>query len=114
MKAPLGSYSVLVLLISSLARAQDINVDWYSEYTYDSITIQNSYPKGGPYTGPITEYYNYSYLVFFSRVINETGNPKELSLDFSADSIPIPNSPDTFVKLFLPTDTMTMEKTKPF
>ncbi|MEL7161183.1 MAG: hypothetical protein AAFN92_10530, partial [Bacteroidota bacterium] len=34
----------------------------------------------------------------------------ELSLNFSADSIPIPNSPGTFVKLFLPPDTMTIAK----
>lgn len=31
-------------------------------------------------------------------------------INFSADSIPIPNSPDTFVKLFLPSDTMTHDK----
>ena len=31
-------------------------------------------------------------------------------LIFSGDSIAIPNSPDTFMKLFLPQDTMTLEK----
>jgi len=49
-------------------------------------------------------------LVFFTRVINETGNSLELTVNFSTDSIVIPNSPDTFVKLFLPSDTMTLDK----
>ena len=51
-----------------------------------------------------------SYLVFFTSVINETEHPLELTVNFSPDSIPIPNSPDTFVKLFLPSDTMTLDK----
>jgi hypothetical protein len=47
-------------------------------------------------------------------VINETEHPIELSLSFSADPIPIPNSPNTFVKVFLPSDTMTLEKRSAF
>jgi hypothetical protein len=42
--------------------------------------------------------------------VNATEAPVELAIDFSADSIPIPHSPDTFVKLFLPSDTMTLAK----
>jgi hypothetical protein len=84
--------------------------NWYSETTSNGITIQNSFPKGGPYPGPVNKNFNYSYLVFFSRVVNETATPLELSLNFSADSIAIPHSPDTFVKLFLPADTMTFAK----
>ncbi|MFK7807605.1 MAG: hypothetical protein AB8F74_07405, partial [Saprospiraceae bacterium] len=34
----------------------------------------------------------------------------ELAVNFSADSVAIPNSLDTYVKLFLPSDTMTLEK----
>jgi hypothetical protein len=48
--------------------------------------------------------------VFFTRVVNETDTPLELMINFSADSIPIPHSPDTFVKLFLPSDTMSHDK----
>ncbi|MEM9022843.1 MAG: hypothetical protein AAGB22_03830, partial [Bacteroidota bacterium] len=44
----------------------------------------------------------------------ETWNSIELSLHFSADSIPIPNSPHTFVKVFLPPDTMTLDKQPAF
>lgn len=83
---------------------------WYSETTSHGIIIQNSFPKGGPYTGPTKKNFNYSYLVFFTRVINKTATPLELTINFSADSIAIPYSPDTFVKLFLPPDTMTLEK----
>lgn len=103
--------SVLSLfLICACVNGQEVDTKWYSETSSSGITIQNSYPKGGRYTGPTEKHFNYSYLVFFSRVVNETGNPAELSVNFSADSIPIPNSPDTFVKLFLPSDTMTLEK----
>ena len=101
---------VSLLLISSFVYGQSINTDWYSETGSNGLIIQNSYPKGGPYPGRITEHFNYSYLVFFTRVINGTGNPLELSVHFSADSIGIPHSPNTFVKLFLPPDTMTLEK----
>lgn len=83
---------------------------WYSETSNNGIVIQNSFPKGGSYTGPIKKNFNYSYLVFFTRVVNETETPLELSINFSADSIAIPGSPDTFVTLFLPTDTMTLDK----
>ena len=87
-----------------------MDTKWYSETASNGVIIQNSFPKGGPYTGPTKKYFNYSYLVFFTRVINETGNPLDLTVNFSADSIEIPNSPDTFVKLFLPPDTMTLDK----
>lgn len=88
--------------------------EWYSETNTNGIVIQNSFPRGGPYTGPTTKNFNYSHLVFFTRVVNETRNPLELTINFSADSIPIPHSPGTFVKLFLPSDTMTIDKRSVF
>ena len=102
--------TVLFLLIGSFVKGQQIHTEWYSETVSNGITIQNSYPKGGPYTGPTTAHFNYSYLVFFTRVINGTESPLELKVNFSADSIPIPNSPNTYMKLFLPPDTMTLDK----
>lgn len=102
----LGSF----LLICAWVKGQQPGTEWYSESTSSSLIIQNSYPKGGPYPGTTTRNYNYSYLVFFTRVVNETENPLKLELNFSADSIPIPNSPDTYMKLFLPPDTMTLDK----
>ena len=100
--------------ICTIAVGQKISkADWYSETTSNGITIQNSFPRGGPYTGP-SKNFNYSHLVFFTRVVNETNTPVELLLNFSADSIAIPSSPDTFVKLFLPPDTMTIDKRSVF
>lgn len=95
----------------TLASGQGISkTNLYSETNTNGILIQNSYPKGGPYTGPTKKNFDYSHLVFFTRVFNETETPLELTINFSADSIPIPHSPDTFVKLFLPSDTMTIGK----
>ena len=48
----------------------------------------------------------FGYLIFFSRVVNETATSLELTLNFPA-SLP---SPYTNLKLFLPPDTMTLYK----
>ncbi|MEM7654848.1 MAG: hypothetical protein AAF399_01870 [Bacteroidota bacterium] len=42
--------------------------------------------------------------------MNETRDSLELTVHFSADSIAIPDSPGTFMKVFLPPDTMTLDK----
>ncbi len=97
---------VFFLSICSFVKAQGI----YSETTSNGVVIRNSFPKGGPYSGPIKKYFNVSNLIFFTRVINETGNPLELKINFSADSIAIPNSPDSFMKLFVLPDTMNLDK----
>lgn len=103
--------AVFVLSFCTFVMGQGIpRTEWYSETTSEGVVIQNSFPKGGPYTGPTKKNFNYSYLVFFTRVVNNTVTPLELTINFSADSIEIPNSPDTFVKLFLPADTMTLDK----
>ena len=101
---------VFFLLIYSLVKGQSIEINWYSETTSNGVVIQNSFNKGGPYTGSVKKYFNVSNLVYFTRVINETKNPLELTLNFSGDSFAIPNSPDMFVKLFLAPDTMTLDK----
>ena len=44
------------------------------------------------------------------RITNKTENPIEIEINFSGDSIAIPNSTDTFMKLFLPQQEMTLEK----
>ncbi|MTB50088.1 hypothetical protein [Lewinella sp. W8] len=106
--------TLFLLLFCTFAKGQSLGMKWYSEREYDGVTIQNSYPRGGPYPGPTDKHHNYSYLVFYSRIVNETEHPIELSVCFSADSISIPNSPNTFVKVFLPSDTMTLDKRDKF
>jgi len=90
------------------------NTEWYSESNTNGIILQNSFPRGGPYTGPTEKNFNYTHLVFFTRVVNETSRPITLKVNFTADSIPIPGVPDTYVKLFLPPDIMTAEKQSTF
>lgn len=101
---------VFLLWISSSVNGQGLDTKWYIETESNGVGIQNSFPKGGPYEGPTKNHFNYSYLVFFTSITNKTKHPFELTVNFSADSIGIPNSPDTFVKLFLPADTMTLDK----
>lgn len=110
-------------------RSKGRKLKWYSDTTYhfsankdssisptahfdvgEGVIIQNSYPKGGGYldstgsrgytdsTGK-----NFGYGIFFTRVINETATPLELTINFPADSFAI-------FKLFLPPDTMTLDK----
>lgn len=101
-------------MICSFVKGQSIGTKWYSESENNGVIIQNSFNRGGPYTGRTIKHFNYSHLVYFTRVINETEKSFELTINFSADSIAIPDSPDTFVKLFLPPDTMTLAKRNSF
>ncbi|SNR14712.1 hypothetical protein [Tenacibaculum jejuense] len=101
---------IIFLLIHSNTKAQNTEIKWYSESNNNGIILQNSFPKGGLYKGSKKEYFNYSCLVFFSRVINQTKKTVELTVDFPTDKIGIPNSPNTFVKLFLSSDKMSLEK----
>lgn len=73
--------STLFLLFSIHASSQTTakKPEWYSESNTNGIIIQNSYPKGGPYLGPVKKNYNYSRLVFVTRVVNETSTPVELT-----------------------------------
>ena len=93
-----------------MAQAASNKTEWYSESKSNGIIIQNSLPRGGPYKGPVKRNFNYSHLVFFTRIVNERNVSVDLQVSFSADSIPIPHSPDTFVKLFLPSEIMTPDK----
>lgn len=85
------------------------------EYT-DSIGkrlfIQNSFPKGEKYTDPNGKEYFKS--IFWTRIINETDNPFELTIDFSGDSYELPSSVgssvDNYPKIILPSDTLTHDK----
>lgn len=81
---------------------------WYSENASKGVVIQNSFPKGGPYTHPTGK--RFGHAIFWYRAINETTTPFELTIHFPADSFPIPPSSDSYLKLLLPPDTMTLAK----
>ena len=80
----------------------------YTDSTGIVVIIQNSFPKGGPYTDPTGK--TYGHVIFWTRVINETATPLELTIKFPADSFAIFPSPDSYIKIFLPPDTMTLSK----
>jgi hypothetical protein len=72
------------------------------------VTIQNSYPKGGVYTDG--HGVRFGYRIFWSRIVNETSTPLEMTVRFPADSFPVLPLPGSYLKLFLPSDTMTHDK----
>ncbi len=74
---------------------------------YDQgVIIENSLPKGGPYTDVTGKQFGYS--VFWTRVTNRSSTPLDLTINFPADSFLVPPSPHSYLKLFLPPDTMTV------
>lgn len=103
-----------------LSQNHDLERYIYTDSTYASsggkgITIQNSLPKGGGIAPDGTQYVDssgksYAFAVFWTRIINETNAPLELNINFPADSFAIFTPPDSYLKLFLPTDTITYDK----
>ncbi len=93
------------------------NEKYHTKYEYTdsigkSLIIQNSFSKGEKYTDPNGKEYFKS--IFWTRIINETDNPFELTIDFSGDSYELPSSVgssvDNYRKIILPSDTMTHDK----
>ena len=85
-------------------------IDTESRYTDSTgivVIIQNSAPKGIGYTDPTGK--NFGGRIFWTRVINETSIPLELTINFPADSFAMLPSPDSYLKVFLPPDTMTLK-----
>jgi hypothetical protein len=80
----------------------------HSETASQGVIIQNSLPKGDRHTDSGGKVFGIA--IFWTRVINNTANPLELTINFPADSLEIPSSPDSYLKLFLPADTMTLDK----
>nr|WP_299385317.1 hypothetical protein [Allomuricauda sp.] len=91
----------------------------YASSTGKGITIQNGFPKGGMIKPDGTQYSdlsgkNYGFCVFWTRIINETNNPLVLNIRFPADSMAIFTPPGSYLKLFLPSDTLTYDKLESF
>ncbi|MCM4152911.1 hypothetical protein DHD05_15065 [Arenibacter sp. N53] len=107
-----------------LSQIHDLSKYIYTDtvYTFSTgkgITIQNSYPKGGMIEPDGTQYIDssekrYGFVVFWTRIINETTTPLELNINFPADTFAIFTPPGSYLKLFLPTDTLTYDKLSSF
>lgn len=89
----------------------------YTDSTGINIIIQNSIRRAGGsldstgqrgYTDSAGK--KFGYAIFWTRIINETATPIELAINFPADSFAIYPSPNSYLKLFLPPDTMTLAK----
>jgi hypothetical protein len=81
----------------------------YRDSTGGSLIIQNSLPKGGlKYTDANGA--EYVYAVFWTRIINETANPFEFTIDFPLGSYELPSSPGNYFKIVLPSATMTPDQ----
>ena len=102
-------------MLQKIVKSQKTNdKDIYTRYKYTdskgaSLIIQNSFPKSGiNYTDSNGK--KYIYAVFWTRIINKTVNPLKLTINFPSDSFEIPSSSGNYMRLLLPTDTMTINK----
>jgi hypothetical protein len=120
------TFTLLTICLTAIGQTSPVNknksqkpltfypgTDIDTEYKYtDSegivVIIQNSLPDGLGYTDPSGK--NFGGRIFWTRVINETSTPLELTINFPADSFAMLPSPDSYLKVFLPPDTMTLEK----
>lgn len=84
----------------------------YTDAAGNSLIIQNSFPRGDTYTDPDGR--EYTRAVFWTRIINETDNALEMTINFSGDSYELPGSVGSSVsryfKIILPSDTMARNK----
>jgi len=108
--------TLLTICLTAIGQTYPVDTEIkYTDSTGNSVIIQNSYPRAGGDADEKCRYTDstgkkYTYAIFWSRVINETATPVELTINFPADSFAIPPLPDSYLKLFLPPDTMTLDK----
>jgi hypothetical protein len=106
------TFLLFFLSLCTYAVGQNIWQD-DSKTISQGVVIQNSFPKGGlRYTDSTGK--TFVYVIFWTRVVNETATPLELAINFPADSFPVSAPPRSYLKLFLPPDTMTLEKVSLF
>ena len=81
----------------------------YADSMGNRLIIHNSGPNSKVnYTDPNGKKYNYA--VFWTQITNETINPVELKIDFPLDSFEFPRSSGNYMKILLPSETMTVDK----
>ena len=101
----------------SISKTDTVDIETYNSvrnYEYadsmgNRLMIHNSLPKGGmKYIEPNGEVYGY--VGFWTQITNETVSPIELKIDFPLDSFKFPSSSGRYIKLLVPSDTMTVNK----
>lgn len=103
--------------IKDIVTSPRFNETYHTKYEYTdsigkSLIIQNSFPRGELYTDPNGN--NYGRAIFWTRIINETCSPLEVTIDFSGISYEFPgsvgSSVSSYYKLILPSDTLKRDK----
>lgn len=109
----LVSISLNTLAQTTPARNWVHTEEEYSDSSGNTLMITNSLPKGGgTYTN--SQGNTYSYVVFWYRVTNQSEVPMELELNFPATPFAFFPSPDSHIRLFFPSETLTPEKIDEF
>ena len=80
----------------------------YADSIGKRLIIENSFSRGGYYIDFNGE--EYSRVMFWTRIINETEKPLELNIDLSIHSYEVPTLPGKYYKIFIPLDTMSIYK----
>jgi hypothetical protein len=102
--------ALILLLFTTAVFGQKFHTEFeYEILPNQTITIQNSYPKGGQGYTDINGN-KYVYVVFWSCITNNSVSDIELNVNISANSFSIPSSPTLDFKLFLPNEEMTLDK----
>jgi hypothetical protein len=70
----------------------------------EGVIILNSTPKAGRYTDADGKKFDYG--ITRTTLINLSGNPLELTINFPADSFAFPTVPGSYLKLFHPPDSL--------
>lgn len=83
-----------------------------SQFLDSTISILNSYPKGGSYTSSTGKKYGYG--IFFSSIKNERSAPITINLKIPEDQNPIYHSLNAQAGLFLPSENFALDKIELF
>lgn len=108
------TFTLLTIYFTALAQTSPARSWVDTEITYadsagKTIKVYNSLPKGGG--GYLhSKGKDYSYVIFWTRIVNESATPFKLTVAFPADSFSMFPNPNSYIKLLIPSDTMTTEK----
>ncbi len=80
----------------------------YADSMGKRLIIENSFPRGVKYTDPNGK--EYSKIMFWTRIINETEKALELKIDLPVQSYEVPTLTGKYFKILIPSDTMTLDK----
>jgi hypothetical protein len=80
----------------------------YADSMGKRLIIENSFSRGIKYTEPNGK--EYSKIMFWTRIINETEKVLELKIDLPVYSYEVPTLPGKYFKILIPSDTMTPDK----